>query len=53
MPFATQIPYVWKLKNKTNEWNIQNRNKLTDIENKLMMTKVDKEEGRDKLGLWD
>ena len=25
----------------------------TDIENKLMMTKVDKEEGIDKLGLWD
>ena len=44
---------MWNLKNKTDEWNIQNRNRLTDIENKLMMSKGDKEEGRDKLGVWD
>ena len=44
---------MWNLKNKTDEWNIQNRNRLTNIENKLMMSKGDKEEGRDKLGVWD
>ena len=44
---------MWNLKNNTDEWNIQNRNRLTNIENKLMMSKGDKEEGRDKLGVWD
>ena len=32
---------------------LQNRNRLTDIENKLMVTKGERQEGRDKLGVWD
>ena len=29
------------------------QNRFTDIENKFMVTKWEKEEGRDKLGVWD
>ena len=32
---------------------IQNRKGLTFIENKIVVTKGEKEEGRDKLGVWD
>ena len=32
---------------------IQNRKGLTFIEKKIVVTKVEKEEGRDKLGVWD
>ena len=31
----------------------QNRNRFTDKEDKLVATKGEKEEGRDKLGVWD
>ena len=34
--------------------NEQKRNRLTNLENKLMVTKGDsREEGQDKLGVWD
>ena len=31
----------------------QNRKRLTDIEKKLVVTTGEKEEGRDRLGVWD
>ena len=41
---------MWNLKNNT-KMHMQNR--FTDIENKLVVTKWEKEEERDKLGVWD
>ena len=32
---------------------MQNRNRLTDIENKLVASKGKRDEGSDKLGVWD
>ena len=45
--------YMWNLKNKTNKSIKQNRCQLTDTEEKLMVTSVDKEQGRDRMVVWN
>ena len=45
--------YMWNLKNKTNKSIKQNRCQLTDIKKKLMVTSGDKEQGRDRMVVWN
>ena len=43
---------MWNLKNNTNK-STGKTEILTDTENNLMVIKVEREEQRDKLGVWD
>ena len=44
--------YMWNLKNNTNQ-SIHKTEPNLDPENKLTVTRRERDEGRDKLGMWD
>ena len=44
--------YMWNLKNNTNQ-SIYKTEPILDIENKLTVTRRERDEGRDKFGMWD
>ena len=46
------ITYMWNLKNNTNE-SIYKTETDSQTENNLMVTSGEREEERDKLGVWD